>query len=115
MSRHDNKYLTEAPHDQHILAPGPFSAAELPRQAMEPHGSRHLPWPRNLFGELATIEELMAEAADPNDVCACGCRGRHRHDISRTLWNSSDFDIIWFRPEVCETRWNRMRRLANGS
>jgi hypothetical protein len=116
MSRHDNEYLSEAAYDQYVFA-GPASAPELPRQAIEPQRSQHLPWPRNLYGELASIEELMAETANPNDVCACGCRGRHRHNVSQTLWNSSDFDIIWFRSDACKTRWNltRMRRQANGS
>ena len=116
MSQYHNEYITAAPHGEHVYA-APVSAPELPREAIEPHPSWHLPWPRNLFGELASIEELLAEAANPNDVCACGCRGGHRHNISQTLWNSSDFDIIWFRTDACKTRWNRtrMRRQADGS
>jgi hypothetical protein len=98
-----------------MLTEQQFSAPELPRRAIEPYRSRQLPWPRNLFGELASIEELMAEAANPNDVCACGCRVRHRHNVSQTLWNSSDFDIVWFRSDACKTRWNRMRRQADVS
>ena len=45
-------------------------APSLPRQATEPRRLRRLPWPRNLFGELATIEELMAEDANHTDRCA---------------------------------------------
>jgi hypothetical protein len=48
-------------------------APSLPRQATEPRRLRRLPWPRNLFGELATIEELMAEDAKQTDRCASGC------------------------------------------
>jgi hypothetical protein len=85
MSWYHNEYLTETLHDQRA---GPVSAPELPRQAIEAHRSQQLPWPRNLFGELASIEELLSEAASPNDTWACGCRGRHRHNVSQTLWNS---------------------------
>jgi hypothetical protein len=46
------------------------NAPSLPRQATEPRRLRRLPWPRNLFGELATIEELMAEDANQTDRCA---------------------------------------------
>jgi hypothetical protein len=45
---------------------------------------KQLPWPRNLFGELATIEELMAEDASQTDRCACGCHKQHRHNLSQT-------------------------------
>jgi len=114
MSRR-HEYVTVVSHGQHILVRDPLPPPELLRQAIEPHGSRHLPWPRNLFGELASIEELMSEAANPNDVCACGCHGPHHHDIPRTLWNTSDFDIIWLRSAACETPSNRMRRRADGS
>jgi hypothetical protein len=62
MYRHDNEYLVEATHDQHLFA-RPVSAPEPPRRAIEPYRSRALPWPRNLFGELASIEELMTETA----------------------------------------------------
>jgi hypothetical protein len=39
---------------------------------------KSLPWPRNLFGEHATIAELLTPTAargedDPDDLCACGC------------------------------------------
>ena len=65
MSQHHNEHLTKGRHDQHVFG-GPVTAPERPRRAMEPYCSRHLPWPRNLFGELASIEELLAEAANPN-------------------------------------------------
>jgi hypothetical protein len=61
----------------------PVSAPDLSRQTIEPRRSRHLPWPGNLFGEPESIEELMAET---------------RHNVTRMLWNSCHFDIIWFRP-----------------
>jgi hypothetical protein len=47
-------------------------APSLPRQATGPRRLRRLPWPRKLFGELATIEELMAEDANQTDRCASG-------------------------------------------
>ena len=106
----DDVYLTDAPRGQDPLVEQQFSTPKLPHRSTEPRRLRQLPWPRNLFGELATIEELMAEAINPNDVCGCGRRGRHRHNVSQTLWDSSDFDIIWFRSGTCKTRWIRMRR-----
>jgi hypothetical protein len=87
-------------------------APRLPRQATEPHRLKQQPWPRNLFGELASIEELMAEAASPTDADA---RGSDRRNMSRTLSNPSGFDVIWFWSDGCKSRWNRdrIRRQAN--
>jgi hypothetical protein len=81
MSQHHDGDLTKTPHNKYAFA-GLVSARELPHQAIEVYPSRQLPWPRNLFGELASIEELLAEAAGPTDASACGCRWRHRHDVS---------------------------------
>jgi hypothetical protein len=60
-------------------------APSLPRQATEPRRLRRLPWPRNLFGELATIEELMAEDANQTDRCASGCLKQYRQRVADAI------------------------------
>jgi hypothetical protein len=91
MSTHDAGYLQLSHRAPGIPAREMYTAPELPRQAVEPRRLEQLPWPRNLFGELASIAELMAESehADENagHACSCGCHGEHRHNISQMLWN----------------------------
>ena len=77
--------------------------------------------PRRLvFGELASIAELMAESArageNADGTCACGCREQHRYYVSQTLWTlyGRGFDVIHFRSEACKTRWNQERRRREG-
>jgi hypothetical protein len=41
---------------------------KFPRQSTEPRLLEQLPWPRNLFGELASIAELMAESENAADA-----------------------------------------------
>jgi hypothetical protein len=66
MSVHDVDYFRRLRSAQGNPAREPFSAPEFPRQATEPHRLEQrleqLAWPRNLFGELASIAELMAES-----------------------------------------------------
>jgi hypothetical protein len=64
MSTHDAEYLRRRHQTQGIPAREPFSAPKFPRPATEPRRLGQLPWPRNLFGELASIAELMAESED---------------------------------------------------
>src|SRR5271165_418669 len=98
------------------------ATSELRLQTIEPHRLKQLPWPRNLFGELATIEELMAEAAQPPDQAgenagdASQC-GRGRQNVSQTLSDPYGFRIIWFWSDARKNRWNqaRTRRQANGT
>jgi hypothetical protein len=75
MSAHDAEYFRRRGRVQGIPARGPFSAPEFPRQATEPRRLEQLPWPRNLFGELASIAELMAESAHAGENAdgACSC------------------------------------------
>jgi len=75
-----------------------------------------LPRPRNLFGELASIAELMAESAQPSARAA-----EHRwrmlvHMSQRThaqyAADAADpyvrgFEVIYFRSEGCKNRWNQ--------
>ena len=64
MSTHDAENFRQSHRAQGSPAREPFSAPKLPRQATEPRRLEQLPWPRNLFGELASIAELMAEPGD---------------------------------------------------
>jgi hypothetical protein len=77
MSTHDAEYFRPRPGAQRIPARQPFSAPKFPRQATEPRRLEQLPWPRNLFGELATIAELMAESEhggqNADAICSWGC------------------------------------------
>ena len=82
-------------------------APSLPRQATEPRRLRRLPWPRNLFGELATIEELMAEDVNHTDRCASGCLKQYGHNVSQTQSIPYGFSVIWFWSDACKSRCNR--------
>jgi hypothetical protein len=62
MFTHDAEYFRQSLRVQDISAREPLSAAEFPRHTTEQRRLEQLPWPRNLFGELATIAELMAES-----------------------------------------------------
>ena len=45
-----------------------------------------LPWPRNLFDELASIAELMVESAHAGEnadgACSYGCRTEHKQNVA---------------------------------
>ena len=74
MSVHDVEYFRRRRPAQGIPAREPFSAPKFSPQATEPRRLEQLPWPRNLFGELASIAELTAESArdgiSPNSVAS---------------------------------------------
>jgi hypothetical protein len=73
------------------FARDPFFAPRFQQRATELQRLDHLPWPRNLFGEPASIAELMAEAAhdgeNADDACSCGCRKEHKHNVPQTQRN----------------------------
>lgn len=81
MSEHNAGYFRPRDRADGDSASGPFSAPKFPRRAIEPSGLEQLPWSRNLFGDLASIEELLAETVrssarfdeNPGDVFRCGC------------------------------------------
>jgi hypothetical protein len=116
MSTHDAEYFRQRRRAQGIPARDPFCAPNFLQQAIELQSREQLPWPRNLFGELASIAELMAESAHAGEhsdnVCSCGCRAEHKHNVSQTLRNpyGRGFDVIYFRSEACKNRWNQERR-----
>ena len=64
MSTHDAEYFRQSHRAQGIAVREPFFESEFPREATDPRRLDQLSWPRNLFGELATIAELMAESDD---------------------------------------------------
>ena len=80
MFTHDAEYFRQRP-PQGIPARDPFSAARFQQRATEPERLEQRPWPRNPFGELASIAELMAESAQQrngqrapaNTDGACSC------------------------------------------
>jgi hypothetical protein len=101
-------YFRQSHHAQGIPAREPFSALKFPQRATEPRRLEQLPWPGNLFGELASIAELMAGSAHAGEnaggACSCGCRKEHKHNVSRTLWHpyGRGFDVICFRSEALQ-------------
>jgi hypothetical protein len=75
MSSYDPKYFS-----QHMRAQGTpqcdaLTSSRFVNPGIEPQRLEQLPWPRNLFGECATIAELLAEDSRPSgqrgdDVCS---------------------------------------------
>jgi hypothetical protein len=63
MSKVDREYLRQHRLVQDDPAGDPFSVPEFAARATEQRRMEQLPWPRNLFGEPASIAELLAEAA----------------------------------------------------
>ena len=63
MPTHDAEYFRQRLRARDIPALDPFATKFLQR-APELWSLEQLPWPRNLFGELASIAELMAESAE---------------------------------------------------
>jgi hypothetical protein len=68
MSAYGAENLRQSHWAQGIPAREPLTAPEFPRHATEPRRLEQLPWPRNLFGELASIAELMAESEHTSAV-----------------------------------------------
>jgi hypothetical protein len=116
MSTHDAEYFRQRRRAQGIPARDPFSAPSFQQRAAELQRMEQLPWPRNLFGELASIAELMAESPHAGEnadgACSCGCRKEHKHNVPQTLRNpyGRGFDVIYFRSEACKNTWNQEGR-----
>ena len=77
MSEHDAEYFRQRRRAQGIPEHEPFSATKYVKQGLGLRGPEQSPWPRNLFGDYASVAELMAEAAEQSgpgewrdDVCA---------------------------------------------
>jgi len=115
MSTHDAEYFRLRRRAQGIPERDPFCAPKFLKRATELQRLEQLRWPRNLFGELASIAELMAESAHVSEhtdnICPCGCRSEHKQNVSQTLRSpyGRGFDVIYFRSEACKNRWNQER------
>ena len=116
MFTHDAEYFRQRRRAQGLPARDPFSAVRFQQRATELARPEQLPWPRNLFGELASIAELMAESAEgpvsTRQRMPCGCRAEHKQNVRQTLRSpyGRGFDVIYFRSEACKNRWNQERR-----
>jgi hypothetical protein len=120
MSTHDAEYFRLRRRAQGIPARDPFSAPRFQQRSTDLQRLEQPPWPRNRFGELASIAELMAESAqlsgradeNADGACSCGCRKEHKQNVTQTLRNpyGRGFDIIYFRSEVCRKTWSQERR-----
>jgi hypothetical protein len=119
MSKHDAECFRQRRRALGIPEREPFSAPKFLQRAVELRRLEQLPWPSNLLGVPVSIAELMAEAAqlsaqtDGNrgDVCPCGCRREHKHNVSQTQRNpyGRGFDVMYFWSDACKARWNRER------
>jgi hypothetical protein len=90
MSMHDVAYVSPRRRALGIPPRRPFSVPRSLQHGSELQRLKSLPWPRNLFGEHATIAELLTPRAArgeeyPDDLCACGCGKEHRQRVSRIL------------------------------
>lgn len=119
MFKHDAEYFRRRRRAQGIPERDPFSAVKFVEQGYELQRLEQLSWPRSQFGEYATIEGLMAEAAqlsgqssdNPDGVCPCGCRREHKSNVSQTIRNpyGRGFYVVYFWSNACKSKWNRDR------
>jgi hypothetical protein len=120
MSVHDVKYFRRRGRAQNTPARELLPALQGPRQATGLERLEQLSWPRNLFEELASIAEPMAESADASEhadnVCPCGCCVEHKQNVSQMLQKpyGRRFDVINLRSEACKSRSNQERRRREG-
>jgi hypothetical protein len=123
MSMHDVAYVSPRRRALGIPPRRPLSVPRSLQHGSELQRLKSLPWPRNLFGEHATIAELLTPRAArgeeyPDDLCACGCGKEHRQRVSRILPNprGEGFDPIHFWSIACESRrtWTEGRLQHDG-
>jgi hypothetical protein len=116
MPEHDAEHSRQSRRARAVPARQPFSAAKHIKRGLELQRLERLPWPRDLFGNYASIAELMAEAAAPsspemyrNDLCPCGCRREHKNNVSQTIRSAygHSFNVIYFWSNACKSKWNR--------
>jgi hypothetical protein len=106
MSTQDTNFFRQHHQDLGIPACDPFSAPRFQQRATEPQRREQPPWPRNLFGDLASIAELMAESAhvgeNADGASSCGRRKEQKHNVPQKLRNpyGRSFDVIYFRSEA---------------
>ena len=64
MSTHDAEHFHQRRHKHGIPAPRPCLDSVVPQHGTELGRLEQLPWPRNSFGEYATIAQLLALPAN---------------------------------------------------
>lgn len=119
MATHDAEYFRQRRRVRGIRAREPFSAQGFMQRAIGLRRLEQQPWPKNLFGEPASLETMLAvatqlsEKADenPDNVCPCGCGRAHNKNVAQTLRNpyGRSFDVIYFWSEACKSKWNLER------
>jgi hypothetical protein len=62
MSTHYAEYFRQRRRAPGVPVREPFSVRRFLQATTEPQRLERPPWPRNLFGELVSIAELMAES-----------------------------------------------------
>ncbi len=91
MPTHDAEYFRQRRWAQGVPERDPFYAQKFLQRATELRSLEQLPWPRNMFGEPASIAELMAESAHASEhtenACPCGCPAEHKRSVYQTLRN----------------------------
>jgi hypothetical protein len=86
MLTHSAEYFRQRRRAQGIPARDPFSAPKFLRLAVELQRLEQLTWPTNLFGQPATIAELIAggvqlarrRGKDHDQLCPWGAARDHR-------------------------------------
>jgi hypothetical protein len=116
MSDHDAEYFRQRRCAQEIPERETLSAKKYSKRGLELKGLEQLPWPKDLFGNYASIAELMAEAAElsgpgecRDDLCSCGRRREHRNNVSQTIRSpyGHSFNVVYFWSNACKSKWNR--------
>jgi hypothetical protein len=119
MCKQDAEYFRRLRRALGVPERDPFSASKFVKRGFELQRLEQLSWPKNMFGDYASISELMAEAvelsgqgADNTDsVSPCGCQREHNHSLSQTIHNpyGRGFGAVYFWSNACKSKWNRER------
>jgi peroxiredoxin len=114
MPIHDTIYVSKRQRVPADSSSDRLSISSSRRHETASRRLKSLPWPKNLFGEHATIAELLAPRPPVDedyldDLCACGCGEAHQQLVSLILQDPHDagFDLIHFRSFACSERWTR--------
>jgi hypothetical protein len=89
MSTHDAEYFRQRRRAQGIRKREPFSARGFMQRAIELRRLEQQPWPKNLFGEPASIATILAVAAqlsEQADEDPIMCARADAAERTRTMW-----------------------------
>jgi hypothetical protein len=124
MSDHDAEHSRQRRPAHAILERDLFTAPKLRERPIESRQFEQLPWPKNIFGNEATIAELMAELQQPlqngranldnpnlDNLCGCGCGRQHKCNLMQTIRGpyGLGYSVVWFWSDACKGDWNRKR------